>query len=1043
MQEEKTTTNQPDFGQMELETLKFWKESKIFEKSLEKTKEGQPFIFYDGPPFATGLPHYGHILTSVIKDTIPRFQTMRGRYVSRKWGWDCHGLPIENIVEKKLGISGKKQIEEVGVEKFNQACRESVWGYEKEWGQTIERIARWVDFDNSYKTMDTTYQESVWWALQQFWNKGLIYEDRKVLLYCARCETPISNFEVAMDNSYKDVTENSVFVKFKLLPHQRIVDFMTDEATFVLAWTTTPWTLPANTALNIGPDITYVVVEMADENKESGLKNNDPKQRYILAKDRLEILEGEYEIVREVNARSLEGLQYQPLYEVVSSNEQQVASEKYHRIYAESYVTTTDGTGIVHNAAAYGEDDFAAAKRREFSPILVLDNKGHYMDSAPEFLRGKFFKSADKLIVEDLQNRGLMYKVSPFTHSYPHCHRCSTPLFYMALPSWFINIQKIKNDLFGANENINWQPDHLKHGRFAKSMEQAPDWNISRNRFWATALPFWRCQSANCKNVTCIGSVKELREKSVNFDEVYPGVASSMQYAVSNKQGESSGSLQLIDLHKPYIDQVVLKCEKCGEKMQRVPEVVDCWVESGSMPFAELHYPFENNNSGQVQDFQKRFPADFVVEYTPQTRAWFYLMHVMNTVLFGKAPFKNVLCHGTMLAEDGTKMSKSKGNYPDPNLCISKYGADALRFALLVNPISVGEDASFSENSIKEVHQKVNMLLYNIWQFYRMYAISGQWTVDSGQNTPTAKHVLDVWILEKLQATIGTVTDQLEHYNTVKASRSILDFINDLSTWYVRRSRDRIKAGGDDSIKALQVLGVVLQKTAQILAPFTPFISEIIYRDITGQESVHLSEWPSYAKATEGVPPASDQTRIFEQMDLVREIVSLGLSARKQAGIPVRQPLQTFAYHLKKEVYLSDEHTALILEELNVKELGDFDSLEEQGQRKGGVAASEGTGNVSKVILDKNLNEALIKEGLIRELERAVQDLRKKSGLLAGDLVDLYYNTQDKSLDEVVLGLDKKKLGTESISQSLEVEADFEIQTSVSNKPIWLGIVKK
>jgi isoleucyl-tRNA synthetase len=486
---EKPQSNTPNFNELELKVLEQWDRDNVFEKSLEQTKDGQPFIFYDGPPFATGLPHYGHILASTIKDAIPRYQTMKGRYVRRRWGWDCHGLPIENIVEKNLNISGKKQIEEVGVERFNKVCRDNVLQFVADWGKTVRRMGRWVDFDNAYKTMDTSYMESVWWGVKQTWDKGFIYEDRKVLLYCSRCETPLSNFEVAADNSYKDVTEKSVYVKFRLLPKQRIVDYISDEKTFVLAWTTTPWTLPGNTALNIGTEITYVLVEQGDE-------------KYILAKDRLEILDGEYEIKSEFSARSLEDLSYEPLYPGVIDN----SAGRAHKIYSADFVTTTDGTGIVHNAAMYGEDDYKLAKEKDLPRVEMLSHQGTYLETAPENLAGKFFKDADSIVLNELSDKGLVYKTENYTHSYPHCWRCGTPLFYSALSAWFINVQKIKPRLLELNQNTKWYPEHLRDGRFAKSMESAPDWNISRNRYWATPLPFWKCENIECKEVVCVGS---------------------------------------------------------------------------------------------------------------------------------------------------------------------------------------------------------------------------------------------------------------------------------------------------------------------------------------------------------------------------------------------------------------------------------------------------------------------------------------------------------------------------------------------------------
>jgi isoleucyl-tRNA synthetase len=990
MNNEETTqpkSTGPDFNQLELDVLTYWKDNDIFKKSLEQTKDGEPFIFYDGPPFATGLPHYGSILPSVIKDAIPRFQTMRGKYVRRRWGWDCHGLPIENIVEQHLKISGKKQIEEVGVDRFNQVCRDNVLTYAKEWGKTIDRIARWVEFDNAYMTMQTSFQESVWWGLKQIWEKDLIYEDRKVLLYCSRCETPVSNFEVAMDNSYRDVTEESVYAKFRLVPRQRIVDFLTDEKTYVLAWTTTPWTLPGNTSLNIGPDITYVLVEQNGE-------------RYILAKDRLDVLEGEYEVQSEFAARSLEGLRYEPLYPgvVVDPN------DKAHKIYTADFVTIEDGTGMVHNAALYGEEDYQLAKDKDLPRQEMLDHQGRYLDMVPESLRGVFFKDAEKIVLDELTAKNLVYKTKHYTHSYPHCWRCGTPLFYNALPAWFINVQKIKPQLLENNESVNWYPGHLKHGRFAQGIQNAPDWNISRNRYWATALPFWKCENQDCKHVTCIGSIDELKEKSTNFDEVYPDFDRS--------------NLEATDLHRPYIDRVKLSCEKCGSVMSRIPEVIDCWVESGSMPFAELHYPIENEAL-----FKQRYPSDFVVEYIPQTRAWFYVMHVINSILFGKSPLKNVLTTGTILAEDGTKMSKSKKNYPDPNEVIAKYGADSLRFYLLTSPVVNGEDISFSEKGVAEVGRKLHMLLWNMHSFYRMYQ-KGQGELGAHTN-----HVLDRWVVAEFNRVHAYVTKQLEAYDTARAGKMITDFINDVSTWYVRRSRDRIKEGGNDSEAALATLGWVLAETAKLIAPFMPFLSEILFRDITGKPSVHLERWTSESSV--------DET-LLKQMHTVRGLVELGLSLRKEHNVKVRQALAEFQFALSDEAGEMDASLNQILaDELNVKSVKQVSAVV---NRPGWVFKQDGSTNVA---LNIELTDELRKEGLARELERQIQDLRKKSGLSVGEMVDVLYNTQDEELESALLTLiNRKKTFVNQISTNPEVEADFETQAEIEKRPIWLGIVK-
>lgn len=1025
----------PNFNEIEQRVLKFWDENQTFQKSLEQTKNGAPFIFYDGPPFATGLPHYGSILPSVIKDAIPRYQTMKGNYVRRRWGWDCHGLPIENIVEKALGISGKKQIEEIGVEKFNQACRENVLRYADEWGKTIKRIARWVDFDTSYKTMDTSYQESVWWALKQLWDKEYIYEDRKVLLYCSRCETPISNFEVAMDNSYRDITEESVYVKFKLLPRQRIINDLTNDHTYLLAWTTTPWTLPGNTALNIGPEISYVTIQV-----ESG-------EHYIIAKDRLGIITEKYEVINEISPRQLEGLEYEPLYAGVIPNSRTERAEnlkvvgnpnRAHRIFIADFVTTTDGTGIVHNAAMYGEEDYLLAKQKDLPRLDMLDNKGVYLEIAPEHLRGIFFKDADKIVIKDLEEKGLLYRTESYTHSYPHCYRCGTPLFYNALPAWFINIQSVKESLLKNNESVNWYPEHLKHGRFALGIQNAPDWNISRNRYWATALPFWKCQAGH---KYCVESFRDLALNSVNLEDIYPDYKLQISNFKSNPEYQiPKEELEGIDLHKPFIDQVVLKCKECGEEMRRVPEVIDCWVESGSMPFAELHYPFENNAEKQggnlpssPESFQNRFPADFVVEYIPQTRAWFYVMHVMSTLLFGQAPFKNVLTTGTILAEDGTKMSKSKNNYPDPNLVIEKYGADALRFYLLTSPVVNGEDMNFSEKGVMEVNRKLSLILYNVWTFYKLYQKE---QMHVARHTLQAGGIMDRWVLARLNETTAQVTKSMDAYDTVRAGRAILGFADDLSTWFVRRSRERIKQGGlvspsqggEEAKKALEVLNFALSETCKLLAPFMPFLSEFIFKDITGKESVHLEKWSQAGDLDE---------KVLSDMVIARELVEAGLSMRKEAAQKVRQPLLEVEYHLKDNRMLPEELEKVVAEELNVKAVnGRTDFMPKNGW------AFKDLPNF-KFALNLEITPELRLEGLSREVERQVQDLRKKSGLKVGDLVDLYYNTQDEEIENALLNfLDRKKTFVSQVSKSFEVEVDFETQGQVEGKAVWLGVIK-
>lgn len=1013
----------PNFNEIEKKVLQGWEDGGVFEKSLENTCDGEPYVFFDGPPFATGLPHYGHILGSTVKDVFGRYYTMKGRYVRRRWGWDCHGLPIENIVEQNLKISGKKQIEEVGVERFNKVCRENVLRFADEWGKMVKRMGRWVDFDNSYKTMDSTYMESVWWALKQIWDKDLIYEDRKVLLYCSRCETPVSNFEVAMDNSYRDVTEESVYVKFKMLKGQRIINDLTNDKTYALAWTTTPWTLPGNTSLNAGPDITYILIEHEDKN------------RYILAKERLSIIDGSYETIAEFPARALEHLQYEPLFVGVIPDANHPAPENYpplaggdfkfaHRFYLADFVTTTDGTGIVHNAAMYGEEDYQLAKEKNLPRVDMLDHKGEYLPIAPEHLRGVFFKDADKIVINDLKNNGLLYKSEHYTHSYPHCWRCGTPLFYNALPAWFINIQKVKPRLRELNEQqINWYPGHLKMGRFDKSMESAPDWNISRNRYWATALPFWKCERVDCRTVACIGSFKELADRSINLEEIYPNFKLQISNFKSNPNYQvPKEEFEQVDLHRPFIDNVKLKCDKCDGVMSRVPEVVDCWVESASMPFAEFHYPFENK-----EEFEQRKQADFVAEYIAQTRAWFYVMHAISTINFDMAPFKNVVTTGTVLAEDGSKMSKSKNNYPDPWLLIEKYGIDAVRFYLMASPVMNADDLNFSEKSVQEVNRKVSLLLYNVWSFYRMYE---KQLISLSADKLISLNTLDKWVFSRLAEVHRQVTKYLDAYDTVRAGKIITEFINDLSTWYLRRSRDRIKGNDENANQALQVLGYVLVETSKLLAPIMPFIADFFYKDLTGEESVHLSKWTPAMQAPD--------VKVLDDMALVREVVEMGLSLRKEKNMKVRQPLAELkVMFLPKNDQFNPDLLKIIAEELNVWQVSqaDFKAADE-----GWVGKED---QQVRIALDLRLTDELRREGLARELERLVQDLRKKSGLKVGELVDVYYNTADEQLEDILVNLlDRKKTFISQISKSLEVEVDFETQGVVEGKAIWIGLIK-
>ncbi|HEX9502796.1 MAG TPA: class I tRNA ligase family protein [Patescibacteria group bacterium] len=1101
----------PDFPKLEEEVLKFWEENQIFEKSLEQTKNGQPYTFYDGPPFATGLPHYGHILASTVKDLFPRYQTMHGRYVRRRWGWDCHGLPIEELVERKLGISGKKDIEKLGIKKFNETCRSMVLQFADEWKKTIRRIARWVEFDDSYKTMDRDYMESVWWAFKQIYDKGLVYEGRRVLLYCPRCETPISNFEVAMDNSYKEVTEEAVTVKFKVKGQ---------ENTYLLAWTTTPWTLPGNVALAVGEDIHYLKIKVGDE-------------FYIIAIDRVNSVFGDTTKIddrtkEQYKGSDLVGLEYEPLFDVPA-----VQSDKAFKVYAADFVNTEEGTGIVHTAVVYGEDDYNLGMKVGLPVVPLLDEKGKFNTLAPELIRGMYFKDSEKLIKKDLESRGLMFAKQQHQHSYPHCWRCGTTLFYNAIPAWFMNIQKIKSGLLETNEKeINWYPEHLKHGRYQKSVEAAPDWNISRNRYWGNPIPVWKCEDGHN---TVAGSIKDLglekntfyfvrhaeSEKNVlnvisnsiekdRFGLSKEGLSQAenlarqikelgidliftsdflrtrhtaeilakkigleiktderlREYNVGEFEGKSEKEWQnefankhdlwteapkggetwaevqkrmvdfvnevnqkyegkkilvvghgdpllvlmrhfgserpypkyvevfeinvsIVDLHRPYIDDVVLKCKECGKDAHRTPEIFDSWVEAGSMPFAEYHYPFD-----QKEVFESRFPAQFVAEYIAQTRAWFYVMHVISYNLFGKAPFQSVVTTGTILAEDGSKMSKSKNNYPDPWEVMGKYGVDAMRFYLMNSPVMNADNLNFSERELSVIYRKNILILWNVYNYFVTYANEAGWEPKPAGYKPDLTNVLDLWIVAKTQELVNTVTDELDGYNTVRATRAIEEYINELSTWYLRRSRGRKDSHFFGSLRhALLVM-------AKVSAPVIPYMSELIYSNLNKNPavlSVHLAKWPEKKELSK------DQKEVLEQMELVRNLVEQGHGLRKAANIKLRQPLASVTYNDKNE--LRKDYTDILAEELNVKTVKFGDKLE----------------------FDLNLTSELKKEGLARELERAVQDLRKKSGLKVGEIVNLSYNTDDDELIAAFDLFDTKKTYINKISKEAGGEK-FEVE---------------
>lgn len=893
--------------EQEKSIVEFWKKNKTFEKSLDKTKKGKPYIFYDGPPFATGLPHYGHILASAIKDAIPRFWTMKGRFVKRVWGWDCHGLPVENIAEKELGIKTKDEIEKMGVAKFNAFCRSKVLTYAGEWGKTVERIGRWIDFENSYKTMDNEYIESVWWAFKELYNKGYVYKGEKVLMYCTRCGTPMASSEVAMDQSYRTVKEDTITVKFKLK----------DEDVYILAWTTTPWTLPSNLALAVNPNLTYVYLQDLSDNAIYVL-GKEAVSRYFNNPE-------DYKILKEVSGDKLARKKYEPLFPYFKN------LKNSFRIITGDFVTSEEGTGVVHTAPAFGEVDYQACKLEGIDFVQPVDKQGKFTNEVSDFA-GMYIKDADPKIIAFLKKQGKVVKVEKKAHEYPFCYRCETPLMYRAIPSWFVDIQKIKKKMLKLNEKINWYPENLKHGRFQNNVESAPDWTISRNRYWASAIPVWEC--AKCNKVKVIGSIEELKKNAINLPK-----------------GK-------IDLHKDFLDPVKLKCD-CGKEMNRIPEVLDCWFESGSMPFAQFHYPFENKKY-----FEDNFPAEFVAEYIGQTRAWFYYCLVMSSILFDDIPYKNIVTTGTILGEDGEKMSKSKGNFPDPWIIFEKYGVDSLRFYLLSSVVMNAESLNFSEKSVDEIYKKVLLLLYNVNNFY---SVSGKTIV----NKPKSKNILDRWILSRTNGLIQKTTECFEGYNTVTACAEIKKFVDDLSTWYVRRSRDRFNENDKD---AKETLAWVLRETSKVIAPIMPFVAEIIYQTVSGgKDSVHLQSWPDCDNK------AIDK-KVDETMNLTREIVSLALKERDMAKLTLRQPLAKLTVHGAE---LPKEYVEIIGDEINVKKVEIKKAKE------------------LRVELDLKITPELEAEGFAREFARKIQAERKNAGLKKGDMIILKVSC-DKELKEML-----------------------------------------
>jgi len=997
-----------NFPEMEERVLRFWQRNKIFEKSLEMRRDAPRYVFYEGPPTANGLPGTHHVLARVFKDLFPRYKTMRGYYVLRKGGWDCHGLPVELEIEEELGFSSKKEIEEYGVAEFNARCRESVFRYVKEWEELTDRIGFWIDMRHPYVTLSNEYIESVWWILRQLWDKDLIYQGYKVVPYCPRCGTPLSDHEVAL--GYKETDDPSIYVKFPLRD---------EPGTYFLVWTTTPWTLPGNAALAVHPDVEYVMVEQEAEGGE--------KERFILARELLdEVMEGEYEVVRSLSAKELVGKHYQPLFTFLP------VDKDCCYVLAADFVTTKEGTGIVHMAPAFGAEDLEVGKEHDLPVLQTVDPSGAFIDEVTPW-RGLFVKDADPLIIENLKSRGLMYRVGTYRHVYPFCWRCDTPLLYYAKTTWYIQTTRYKDLLVELNRQINWYPEHIRDGRFGNWLANNVDWALGRDRYWGTPLPVWICE--NCGRQECIGSVAELEERT-------------------------GRDLRDLDLHRPYVDAVTYACSECGGTMRRVPEVIDCWFDSGAMPVAQWHYPFENREL-----FKEQFPADFICEAVDQTRGWFYSLHAISTLLFQQPCYKNVICLGLILDEKGEKMSKSRGNVVDPWEVINAHGADALRWYLFTAS-PPGQNRRFSVNLVGEVVRTFLLTLWNVYSFFVTYANIDGWqpsgkfvNSDTDESTNpefTNLPALDRWILSELHLLVQQVTTALDHYDVTGAARPIQKFVDDLSNWYVRRSRRRFwkSENDEDKAAAYSTLYQCLVTVAKLLAPFMPFLAEEMYRNLVcsvdegAPESVHLCDWP-----------VADESLIdralVEDTRQVMRLVSLGHAARNRAGIKLRQPLAEVLFVVRDD----GEAEALrrladqVLDELNVKTFtilddptrvvdyrvspvpslvgkkygplfpkirvavaeldqaelarrvraGEGVEVEVDGQRvalspeelevraepKEGYAVAEEAGCLAAV--STVISEELRMEGLARELVRRIQTMRKEAGFRIEDRIVTYY----------------------------------------------------
>lgn len=883
--------------------LKTWEKEKTFQKSVAARKGQQLFSFYDGPPFANGLPHYGHLATSVLKDAIPRYKTMRGYYVPRRFGWDCHGLPPEMLAEKELGISGKKAIEEYGVAKFNQYCRDSVLRFTNEWHEYVARLGRWVDFDDDYRTMDPDYTESVMWAFKELYKKGLIYEGERVVAYSYGAQTPLSNFETRLDDSYREREDITVTVKFKLA-----------DGRYLLAWTTMPWCLPAQLLLAVGSDIDYVEVE---HDGQQLILSEAALERYTELDDA--------EVVRRIKGNKLVGMTYEPLFDYFKE------TPGAFRVVAADFVDDKEGVGVVTITPGHGEDDFWLGKREGVPVLSPVDDNGRYTAAVPDYA-GRLVFDANNEIIADLGKKKQLFSSALHIHKYPHCWRTDVPIIYRAMSAWYLDVPKLKKQLLEVNQRINWTPNNVKNGAMGKWLEGAREWNISRNRYWGAPIPVWKTEDGE---MIVPGSIKELKELAVDPSKV-------------------------VDWHRPYIDNVVLKT-KDGRLAHRVTDVLDCWVESGSMPFAQMHYPFENK-----KQFEAGFPADFITEYIGQTRGWFYTLLVMQVALFGREAFKNCVAHGILLGDDGRKLSKRLKNYPDVNLAFNTYGADSLRMYMLGTAVMSGESSAFDNKALVETQRNVVQRFKNVHSFFTMYAEVDKWQPSKTLHKPSSSNVLDTWMLARLQLAVNEVTSYADTYDVPRVMKTLTDVIDDTSNWFVRRSRRRFWKSEDDSDKAsaYATLHYTIATIAKLMAPWGPFVADEIWRAVTKgmdeAQSVHLSDWPTVADV--------DQ-KVLEDMQQVRDVITEGLAQRAAAKIKVRQPLASLSVPKLPPVYRD-----ILAEEVNVKEV---------------------TFGAEAVQLDIKLTDALRAEGTMRDLVRHIQNLRKTAGLNVDDRIVLHVASAD------------------------------------------------